>query len=95
MDQPSAHFTVSGRVQGVGFRQATAAKGRQLGLSGWVRNRDDGQVEGVASGDAAALAEFQSWLQQGPPLARVSELQWQLQPAAEPALPGSGFEIRR
>ena len=95
MDQPSAHFTVCGRVQGVGFRQATAAKGRELELSGWVRNRDDGQVEGVASGDAAALAEFQRWLQHGPPLARVTDLRWQPQPAAASSLPGSGFEIRR
>lgn len=95
MDIPTARFTVSGRVQGVGFRQATAAKARQLGLSGWVRNRDDGQVEGLASGDAAAIAELQRWLQQGPPLARVTELQWQPESGVESEPTVSGFEIRR
>ena len=95
MDHQTAVFTVSGRVQGVGFRQAPAAKASELGLSGWVRNRSDGRVEGVTSGDAAALTGFQQWLRQGPTLARVTELQWELRPATEAALPGSNFEVRR
>lgn len=95
MDYLSAHFIVSGRVQGVGYRQATAAQARTLGVSGWVRNRDDGRVEGHAQGSAAALDDFQRWLHQGPPLARVTELQWHFVDAAAAETLGAGFEIRR
>lgn len=52
---PSYRFEVYGRVQGVSFRQSTRETALRLGLRGWVRNRDDGAVEGrVNGGDAAA-----------------------------------------
>jgi acylphosphatase len=57
---PSSYrFVVTGRVQGVGFRAATRRKAQSLGLTGWVRNRNDGAVEGVASSrDAKSLESF-------------------------------------
>jgi acylphosphatase len=63
---------VSGRVQGVFFRESTRRKGRSLVLDGYARNLDDGRVEVVAAGSAEALADLEAWLWQGPPLSKVS-----------------------
>lgn len=84
-------FIVTGRVQGVYFRQSTVDQARQLGLSGWVRNLPDGRVEGVAGGEQATLETLKNWLRRGPPAARVDDLQWQLDESS----PAEGFEIRR
>ena len=87
----SYRFNVSGQVQGVGFRYSAAAQARRLGLSGWVANRSDGSVEGLASGTDDALGQFRDWLRRGPPAARVQGVEWI---AGEDAAAG-GFEIRR
>lgn len=87
----SYRFTVSGRVQGVFFRQSAADRARQLQLSGWVCNLADGRVQGLACGTADALEALRLWLQQGPPAARVDRLEWE--PAAEQ--PQGPFEVRR
>ncbi len=87
----SYRFVVSGQVQGVGFRYTAMAHARRLGLAGWVANRADGAVEGVASGADAALAQFRDWLGRGPPAARVQGVEWE---AGEGPVTG-GFEIRR
>jgi acylphosphatase len=63
---------ITGRVQGVGYRAAFQRRARQLGLSGWVRNRGDGSVEALVEGDAAALAQIEGWARRGPPGARVA-----------------------
>jgi acylphosphatase len=76
---------VAGRVQGVYYRAATAARAQQLGLHGSVRNLPDGRVEVIVKGEAAELAELAAWLWQGPPAARVEAVQveeWQA-PVAE------------
>lgn len=65
---------MSGRVQGVFYRAATADRATELGLNGWVRNRDDGRVELVVSGDPGAVEELMVWLWAGPPAAEVSEV---------------------
>jgi acylphosphatase len=51
-------FTVTGRVQGVGFRWFVARHARSLGLSGYAHNLDDGRVEVVATGDERAMARL-------------------------------------
>lgn len=84
-------FTVSGRVQGVFFRQSTAERATALGLDGWVRNLPDGRVEGLACGAAAALQPLQQWLRRGPPAARVDALEWQRCEETPPA----GFRVQR
>lgn len=66
---------VSGRVQGVYFRAHTAEVARGLGIGGWVRNLNNGQVEVLASGDEAALKKLKEWLWQGPRLAEVTAVQ--------------------
>lgn len=66
---------VSGRVQGVGFRYATAEKAETLRLSGYVRNLPDRRVEVLACGEESAVLTLRNWLWQGPALARVSAVQ--------------------
>ena len=68
---PSARFIVSGRVQGVFYRASTREQALRLGLSGHAKNRFDGCVEVLASGEAEALDALERWLLQGPPAARV------------------------
>lgn len=65
---------VSGRVQGVFYRQSTKDEAVRLGLSGWVRNLDDGRVEAMAQGPREALDAFVTWCRTGPPHARVSDV---------------------
>jgi acylphosphatase len=67
-----AHLIVGGRVQGVCFRMYTVERARELGVTGWVRNRDDGTVEAVAEGEEDQVAEFESWCRHGPPYAHVT-----------------------
>lgn len=85
------HGHVRGRVQGVGFRQATAAEAHRLNLAGWVRNLQDGRVEVWAEGEAAAVRALASWLENGPPHAQVTDLDLQEQPCQNL----QGFQIRR
>ncbi len=70
----TARFLVSGRVQGVFYRASTRERALELNLSGYARNQADGSVEVVASGADAALEALQSWLQRGPPAARVERV---------------------
>jgi len=86
-----AHFRVRGQVQGVFFRASTEATARRLGLSGWVRNGENGDVEVIACGSARQLDDLEKWLWQGPPNARVTGVR--RAPAALQTF--SGFEVRR
>ena len=65
------HVVVRGRVQGVGFRWFVREVGRQLGVSGWVRNRPDGSVEVSAEGTDALMDRLRAELQRGPDGAHV------------------------
>ena len=71
----AAHFWVSGRVQGVGFRFSARRRALELGLSGYARNLADGRVELLAQGKVASIDAFAEWLQRGPPTARVDTVQ--------------------
>ena len=65
---------MEGRVQGVGFRYSCKNEGQRLGLSGWVRNTHNGDVEVWAEGDEEKLETMLKWLRLGPPGARVDAL---------------------
>jgi acylphosphatase len=67
-------YVVSGRVQGVGFRWFVEREAAQLGLTGWVRNRDDGDVEVMATGPSEQLNALRQKLQQGPRASRVDHV---------------------
>jgi acylphosphatase len=66
---------IRGKVQGVFFRESTRIEATRLGITGWVRNRDDGSVEAVAEGEPAALEEFIRWCHRGPQAARVTDVE--------------------
>ncbi len=68
------HVLVSGRVTGVGFRYFVERVAQALKLTGWVRNLPDDRVEAVAEGEERALQDFVAKLRQGPPFARVEDL---------------------
>ncbi|HET6493355.1 MAG TPA: acylphosphatase [Burkholderiales bacterium] len=65
---------ITGHVQGVGFRMYMARKARELGITGWVRNRRDGSVEATVQGTPAAVEAIIAWAQRGPSSAVVSEV---------------------
>lgn len=83
---------VRGRVQGVGYRAATAHEARRLGLAGWVENQADGAVALEAAGPADAVAALVAWCGRGPPLARVTAVEVDELAPAELA---DGFAVRR
>jgi len=68
------HLWVSGRVQGVCFRAATARKAGELGLRGWVRNLPGGNVEIVAEGSEEGINNVVLWCREGPSLAVVENV---------------------
>jgi acylphosphatase len=71
MTERAVHVTVSGRVQGVGFRAWVEREARARGLSGWVRNRRNGTVEAVLAGPGGDIDTFLRALWRGPPAAIV------------------------
>jgi acylphosphatase len=73
-DRETRRYLVSGRVQGVGFRWYVEREAATLGITGWVRNRDDGQVEVMATGTREQLAGLHRKLREGPRAARVDEV---------------------
>ena len=69
------HVTISGRVQGVGYRYFVERKAQSRDLEGWVRNRRDGSVEAVFAGPADAVTAAIAACRRGPSSARVEALQ--------------------
>ena len=80
---------IHGRVQGVWYRAWTADTAREFGLKGWVRNRADGTVESVLSGDYEVVQAMILRCHEGPPLAQVSNID--VRDYAEAA--GDAFEV--
>ena len=74
----TSHLRITGRVQGVGYRDALRSEALARGISGWVRNRRDGTVEAVLQGDRAAVEALVAWARRGPPAARVTGIDEQL-----------------
>ena len=71
MEEVIRHFLVTGKVQGVFFRQSTRREAERLGIHGSARNLPDGSVEVWAKGGGAAIDELREWLKIGPARARV------------------------
>ena len=82
---------ISGRVQGVWFRASTKEKADQLGITGWVRNTSDGDVEALFEGDEKIIQEMLDWCHQGPQYARVENVKITKQ---TPSNGFSGFSIK-
>ncbi len=80
------HVIISGRVQGVWFRADTKQTAEQLGITGWVRNTFDGNVEAVFEGDEENIKEMLDWCHHGPPSAEVENVE------IEKQTPSNGFD---
>lgn len=74
-----AHMIVSGRVQGVFFRQNTLNKAKELGVFGWVKSLPDGRLEAVFEGEKKKVEEIVNWAEKGPVSAEVNDIKvkWQ------------------
>jgi len=83
-------YRVEGRVQGVWFRESTRREASALGISGYAKNLADGSVEVLACGEPDALDRLQDWLWRGPPMARVTRVEWSAAEAGSP----EGFVTR-
>jgi acylphosphatase len=83
------HLSITGRVQGVGYRDSLRAEAGRQGCTGWVRNRRDGSVEAVVEGSPDAAARLVDWARRGPPAARVDDVR-----VSETTGGYTGFEIR-
>ncbi|MCX9010187.1 MAG: acylphosphatase [Candidatus Methanoperedens sp.] len=70
-----AHIFVMGKVQGVFFRSGTRDKALELGIAGWVRNLDDGQVEAVFEGEKENVEKIVEWCRRGPQYAQVEKVE--------------------
>jgi acylphosphatase len=70
----AVHLKIFGRVQGVFFRQRTKDKAIELGINGWVRNCEDGCVEGESEGEEKSLQEFIEWCHRGSEKSHVTKI---------------------
>ena len=77
------HVIISGRVQGVWFRANTKNKAEQLGITGWVRNTNDGKVEALFEGEDKVLEEMLEWCSHGPTMAEVTDVKVKRHPDTE------------
>lgn len=73
-DLVTYHLVISGRVQGVFFRDSMRREAQNLGVTGWVRNRRDGSVEAIVQGAQAAVTAILDWAHHGPPAANVDSV---------------------
>jgi acylphosphatase len=69
-----AQLKIQGKVQGVFFRADAAEKARQLAITGWIKNEDDGTVTCIAQGEKPNIEQFIEWCYQGPSMASVQSV---------------------
>ena len=90
-DHERARVSVSGRVQGVFFRDSAREKAEGLGLSGWVKNTPDGRVEALFEGPSEKVREMVEWCERGPSQASVDRVDTDFEEARGEL---EGFEVR-
>lgn len=88
---PTRRILIQGRVHGVFFRATARDVAEELGVNGWIRNTEEGDVEAVVSGDKQQLERFIAWCRQGPPRAVVSKVEIEERDDQQ----FSGFEVKR
>jgi len=92
MEQRRVHVIIAGRVQGVYYRASTQEQAQSLGVTGWVRNLPNGDVEFEAQGSKAQLDTLIEWARRGPPRAQVTQLHCK---DCEPHAGETDFAVRR
>jgi acylphosphatase len=90
VDRVRRRILVTGRVQGVWFRESCRDQALAAGVAGWVRNLADGRVEVVLEGPLAAVDEVVGWCRLGPRRARVDGIE----EVDEAAVGEQGFRVR-
>ena len=88
-DLQTRRYLISGRVQGVGFRWFVEREAAQIGVTGWVRNCENGDVEVMATGTREQHISLRGKLQDGPRAARVDYVR----ESAVPLLETPSFRI--
>ncbi|MEH6649363.1 MAG: acylphosphatase [Motiliproteus sp.] len=91
MNQLELHVWISGRVQGVWYRQSAKEQADALGVHGWIQNLPDGRVEAMLAGEANAVRQLEAWLSIGPELANVADVEVEILEQTEPL---SEFVVR-
>lgn len=91
MSRRIVRITITGRVQGVGYRYFCQREAQRLDICGWAENRFDGSVEALASGSEVAVEAFLAVLRSGPRLAQVEALDVR---EAKNTPVGESFQIR-
>jgi acylphosphatase len=71
---PTLHVLIKGKVQGVFYRVSAKESADKLGITGWIKNTHEGDVEAVLTGSQSQLQAFIGWCKNGPPGANVSEV---------------------
>ena len=74
MESVRAHFYIKGLVQGVSYRAWTQNTAQKVGLTGWVRNLEDGRIEAIIEGDRDRARELIKLIKKGPKLAKVEHI---------------------
>lgn len=85
------HVNVSGRVQGVFYRDYTQRQAESLSINGWIRNMPDGSVEAIISGKDSDVDKMVEWFHEGSPLSNVTAVHVE---EVFPTEKLTGFEIR-
>lgn len=93
MSTRRVRLRIKGTVQGVFFRESTRREATELGLGGWVRNREDGTVEAVIEGRPEAVEALVHWCHVGPPSARVEGVEVTEEPST--GAPAGAFRVER
>ena len=71
---PTLHLMIKGKVQGVFYRATAKETANKLGITGWIKNTVEGDVEAVVTGETAQLQTFVEWCKNGPERATVSHV---------------------
>ena len=79
MVKKKLHLIISGKVQGVFFRDSTTSKAKEFGVNGWVKNNSDGTVEALYEGEEENLKQLLEFCKKGPEMANVEkvEIKWE------------------
>jgi acylphosphatase len=93
MAERIVRVVVTGRVQGVAFRDFVQREARARGVGGWVRNRRDGAVEALFAGAPEIVAEMLAACWRGPPASRVADVRVTEADAEDASAPDAGFSI--
>ncbi len=79
MVKKKLHLIISGKVQGVFFRDSTTSKAKEFDVNGWVKNNSDGTVEALYEGEEENLKQLLEFCKKGPEMANVEkvEIKWE------------------